>query len=85
MALEDETRPWLKQAACRGVDPDVFFPERGDAAGVRAAKEVCAGCDVLAECREWSLGITDTMGIFGRMDAKERSRERRRRLQVVAA
>ena len=23
--------PWHRQAACRGVDPDLFFPERGQA------------------------------------------------------
>ena len=85
MALEGETRPWIGRASCPGLDPGVFFPERGDAAGVRAAKQVCRGCLALSECREWSLGITDTMGIFGGMDAKERSRERRKRLQVVAA
>ncbi|MFZ9169628.1 MAG: WhiB family transcriptional regulator, partial [Ilumatobacteraceae bacterium] len=32
-------RAWQDQANCLGVDPDLFFPERG--ASTREAKEVC--------------------------------------------
>ena len=33
---------WQDGANCLGVDPDLFFPERG--ASTREAKEVCRGC-----------------------------------------
>ncbi|GIR36722.1 MAG: hypothetical protein CM15mP49_21070 [Actinomycetota bacterium] len=35
---------WQDFANCLGVDPDLFFPERG--ASTREAKEVCRGCVV---------------------------------------
>jgi len=37
-----EDRGWQARANCMGVDPDLFFPERG--ASTREAKEVCRGC-----------------------------------------
>jgi WhiB family redox-sensing transcriptional regulator len=43
---------WHLDAACIKVDPEVFFPLdlTPGAPGVAAAKEVCAGCPVRAEC-----------------------------------
>ena len=35
--LQSEERTWQRQANCMGVDPDLFFPERG--ASTREAKE----------------------------------------------
>ena len=43
-------RAWQDQANCLGVDPDLFFPERG--ASTREAKEVCRCCVVRGECLE---------------------------------
>ncbi|MFI5635069.1 WhiB family transcriptional regulator [Streptomyces sp. NPDC051664] len=43
--------------ACRGVDPDLFYPEASDASAARPSAEerqalaVCAGCPV----RDWCL------------------------------
>ena len=36
-----EERGWQARANCMGVDPDLFFPERG--ASTKEAKEVCRG------------------------------------------
>ena len=41
-------RSWQDYANCLGVDPDLFFPERG--ASTKEAKEVCRGC-VVREAR----------------------------------
>ncbi|MGA1543079.1 MAG: WhiB family transcriptional regulator, partial [Ilumatobacteraceae bacterium] len=35
---------WRELGACRGLDPEVFFPETDEEAEV--AKDVCALCDV---------------------------------------
>lgn len=44
------SRPeWHRRAACRGADPDLFFPERGDR-GFATALAYCAGCAVRTEC-----------------------------------
>ena len=49
----DPSGRWQERANCLGVDPDLFFPERG--ASTREAKGVCKGCEVRLECLEYAL------------------------------
>src|SRR3954470_20316700 len=70
-------RSWQDQANCLGVDPDLFFPERG--ASTREAKEVCRGCVVRVECLEYALQNGEKFGIWGGMSERERRRIRRAR------
>jgi len=68
---------WQEFANCLGVDPDLFFPERG--ASTREAKEVCRGCVVRPDCLEFALANGEKFGIWGGMSERERRRIRRRR------
>jgi WhiB family redox-sensing transcriptional regulator len=68
---------WQRQANCMGVDPDLFFPERG--ASTREAKEVCRGCVVREDCLEFALNNSEKFGIWGGLSERERRRIRRRR------
>jgi WhiB family redox-sensing transcriptional regulator len=68
---------WQRQANCMGVDPDLFFPERG--ASTREAKEVCRGCVVREDCLEFALTNSEKFGIWGGLSERERRRIRRRR------
>jgi WhiB family redox-sensing transcriptional regulator len=68
---------WQKFANCMGVDPDLFFPERG--ASTREAKEVCRGCVVREACLEYALSNGEKFGIWGGMSERERRRIRRQR------
>ena len=70
-------RRWQEQANCLGVDPDLFFPERG--ASTREAKEVCRGCLVREDCREYALNNGERCGIWGGMSERDRRRLRRQR------
>jgi WhiB family redox-sensing transcriptional regulator len=72
-----EVRSWQDFANCLGVDPDLFFPERG--ASTREAKEVCRGCVVREECLEYALANGEKFGIWGGMSERERRRIRRQR------
>lgn len=72
-----EERRWQARANCLGVDPDLFFPERG--ASTREAKGVCAGCEVRVECLEYALRNSEKFGIWGGMSERERRRIRRAR------
>ena len=72
-----EERSWHDQANCLGVDPDLFFPERG--ASTREAKEVCRGCVVREACLEYALTNGEKFGIWGGMSERERRRVRRAR------
>ncbi|MGF1596256.1 MAG: WhiB family transcriptional regulator [Acidimicrobiales bacterium] len=68
---------WQEYANCLGVDPDLFFPERG--ASTREAKEVCRGCVVQDDCLEFALANGEKFGIWGGMSERERRRIRRQR------
>lgn len=70
-------KDWRDDAACRGMDTRLFFPERdGKAAKVAAAaKAVCAGCPVKAECLAYCLampGYDGRFGIWGGTGEKQR-------------
>jgi WhiB family transcriptional regulator, redox-sensing transcriptional regulator len=75
--LEGDDRGWQEYANCMGVDPDLFFPERG--ASTREAKEVCKGCVVREDCLEFALANGEKFGIWGGMSERERRRVRRSR------
>lgn len=75
----DTESTWQDQANCLGVDPDLFFPERG--ASTREAKEVCRGCIVRADCLEYALSNGEKFGIWGGLSERERRKLRRQRAQ----
>ncbi len=74
---EDSERSWQDFANCLGIDPDLFFPERG--ASTREAKAVCKACVVREECLESALEEGIKFGIWGGMSERERRRIRRQR------
>ena len=76
-SVEPEERGWQEQANCLGVDPDLFFPERG--ASTREAKSVCRSCEVRVECLEYALSHAEKFGIWGGLSERERRRVRRQR------
>ena len=57
-------RRWQERANCLGVDPDLFFPERG--ASTKEAKSVCGGCEVRMECLEYALAPRREVRDLGR-------------------
>ena len=75
--FDEEGHSWQDKANCLGVDPDLFFPERG--ASTREAKEVCRGCVVREACLEYALANGEKFGIWGGMSERERRRIRRAR------
>lgn len=81
MEIVSLERGWQDNANCLGVDPDLFFPERG--ASTREAKEVCRGCVVRGECLEYALANGEKFGIWGGLSERERRRLRRQRAQAV--
>ncbi len=78
-ALADD-QDWKSKANCMGVDPDLFFPERG--MSTREAKEVCRGCVVREDCLEYALANGEKFGIWGGLSERERRRIRRARALV---
>lgn len=61
---------WRKDAACRGEDISVFFPEDGNYA---TARRWCADCPVKRDCLEEALSHSDDWyGMFGGKTPRER-------------
>jgi WhiB family redox-sensing transcriptional regulator len=77
---------WRANAACSGMNPDLFFPERGDVLGVARAKAICLGCPVTAECLQFALEAKEKQGIWGGLSGQERRaiRSARRRERDAA-
>ena len=73
-----DPQDWKAKANCMGVDPDLFFPERG--MSTREAKEVCRGCVVREDCLEFAIANGEKFGIWGGMSERERRRVRRARV-----
>ena len=63
---------WHAEAACRGVDPALFFPEkRGEHRPVQALA-YCAECPVTAPCLASALELASTVGVWGNTTGLER-------------
>jgi WhiB family transcriptional regulator, redox-sensing transcriptional regulator len=73
---------WKASAACRWIDPDLFYPASDSDAG--PAKEVCAHCRVCEECLEFALSVREWEGVWGGMTGSERRALARRRRPVSA-
>lgn len=77
---------WQERAACAGMPTDLFFTPEGSTGGsaaqvrrVAAAKAVCAGCPVRAECLAFALehesgGVLYRAGVWGGLTETERAR-----------
>jgi WhiB family redox-sensing transcriptional regulator len=71
---------WTKLARCSEVDPELFFPERGDAFGPGKAKRICNSCEVKVECLQYSLDNNEQFGVWGGLGENDRRRLRRKRV-----
>lgn len=70
---------WRTLAACRSVDPDLFFPISSSGpslAQVAQAKAICAGCPVRRECLAFALRTHQVHGVWGGLSEQERHRLR---------
>jgi WhiB family redox-sensing transcriptional regulator len=72
-SLYGEEETWRDYAACRGLDPSLFFPDKGQTGWGNAAKRVCNGdpkqgtlpCPVKAQCLEYAVTNDEHGGIWG--------------------
>lgn len=76
MSADFFARPqWYDRAACRGLPPDLFYPERDTPNGQNGqnAAEVCRACPVISECFEYAIKMgEDEFGIWGGLPPKKR-------------
>ena len=72
---------WRHHAACRDVDPELFFPigNTGPALlQIDEAKQVCQRCKVMEPCLQWALESGQDAGVWGGLSEDERRAVKRR-------
>lgn len=62
-------RDFMDRAACSNVNPEIFFPERGEWSKVREAKRTCAKCPVWLDCLLYAIEhrASADWGTYGRL------------------
>jgi len=63
---------WQKRALCVEVDSEIFFPGKGDLSAARAAKRICAACEVRAQCLDYALAHCERYGVWGGLSERQR-------------
>ena len=72
---------WRDDAACRTVDPELFFPvgNTGPALDqIERAKAVCGRCPVTEQCLQYALETNQDSGVLGGLSEDERRALKRR-------
>ena len=70
---------WMADAACKGMDTDLFYSERGEWGALESpAMAVCRECPVRAECLEYAIERCDDIGVWGGTSGKKRQELRRK-------
>jgi WhiB family transcriptional regulator, redox-sensing transcriptional regulator len=72
---------WRQHAACRGLDPEIFYPASDEEAD--SAKAVCALCSVEESCLEFALSAREREGVWGGATERERRRIIRQRRRTA--
>lgn len=70
---------WRQHAACRGLDPEIFYPSTDADEDAVSAKSVCEVCAVRHACLEHALSVREKEGIWGGATERERRRIIRQR------
>ena len=79
---------WRHDAACRDVDPELFFPigNTGPALlQIEEARAVCRRCPVMNDCLTWAMETGQEHGVWGGLSEDERRAARRRAYRHAAA
>lgn len=82
------TPDWTAKAACRDVDPELFFPISTVGplqTQVEAAKQVCRSCPAINQCLEWALTSDERWGVWGGTSEEERRRMSRANMAGIGA
>ncbi|GAA1658276.1 WhiB family transcriptional regulator [Nonomuraea sp. NPDC048882] len=78
---------WRHRAACRDVDPELFFPigNTGPALmQIEEAKQVCRSCPAVESCLKWALESGQDAGVWGGLSEDERRALKRRSARTRA-
>ena len=73
---------WRAWAACRGMDTNLWFPEKIDGMHqlIADARAVCRTCTVTGDCLDYAMAQeVKLVGVWGGLSERERKNARRTR------
>lgn len=73
--------PWREDAACLGLDTELFFPNPGETELFDTALRICTHCPVKVECLAYAEQVGAVHGIWGGASAYKRTRARNREIR----
>ena len=76
-ALASANLTWRQHAACRGLEPEVFYPVSDEQ--TEEAKAICRECPVREPCLDYALANRERDGVWGGATERERRRMIRQR------
>lgn len=77
---EHADRSWMHKAACRGHDPEMWFPETiADEPDAQYAESICHHCPVQADCDHYADTLDEKYGIWGGIRQRQRRARRKAR------
>jgi WhiB family transcriptional regulator, redox-sensing transcriptional regulator len=66
---------WRDRAACRNVDPELFFPLTFSGPSQRQTEQalaVCTTCSVRSACLDWAIANDVVHGVWGGLSEDQR-------------
>mgnify|MGYP002641453066 FL=1 len=73
------------KAACAGIDTDMFYEDdvrTPNSHITRTFREMCSGCEILADCGEWAIKH-ERWGFWAGMTPADRDKIRKKRNIIV--
>lgn len=67
---------WAERAACRGMDTNLFYPEKEGLRSTAQVKVICQRCPVQLDCLEYATRW-DEPGVWGGRGQKARRKLRK--------
>lgn len=68
---------WAKEANCKGMNPDIFHPRRGENKALQRAVAICTGCLALEQCLHYAISNNINVGLWGGKSERQRRQLRR--------
>jgi len=68
---------WHDKAACKGANPEPFFPPVGHGKFATEAKAICATCTVIKDCFDYGMDQRMEYGVWGGTTVRDRKKLRR--------
>lgn len=72
LEAERAAAKWMERGACRDMDPETFFPSRGEVVDITIA--ICRRCPVREQCLAYAIDNRIHHGIWGGRSERERRR-----------